>query len=260
MKKYILIVALFIFSNLSYSSVVVINGLTHIYSGNSGDQMRGEIILLNTSNEEQRVSFDLKDAIFSCTGSRIFTNEQTHHQSSLEWFDGSLMDKILDPKEKYVYRFAITIPKDKALKGSYWTSLMIDVEKPIKKDKLSKNIGLDTKVRYAIGLLTNVNSLDEVSLDFQKMDVDKSGNNKKLKVKLTNQNLFIEGVKLSLEIYDSNGKNILETATARNMVFPGFCKDYSFDISSLPKGNYECLLVADSRNQFLGTNISLTIE
>lgn len=260
MKKNILIIALLLFVNMTYSSVVVINGLTHIYSGVSGDKMRGEIILLNTSNEEQRVSFDLNDALFSCTENRIFSNSQTHHQSSLEWFDGSLMDKVLDPKEKYVFRFSINIPKDQTLRGSYWTSIMIDVEKPIKKDKLSKNIGLNTKVRYAIGLLTNVNSYDEVKLDFEKMDVDKAGNNKNLKVKIANQNLFIEGVKLSLEVYDAEGKNILESSTDRNMVFPGFCKEYSIDISKLPKGNYECLLVADSREKFLGTNISLTID
>jgi hypothetical protein len=29
-------------------------------------------------------------------------------------------------------------------------------------------------MRYAIALITNVNSLDEVSLDFQKVDIDKT--------------------------------------------------------------------------------------
>jgi hypothetical protein len=47
--------------NLTYSSVIVTNGLTHIYSGISGTQIQGEIILLNNSDEEQTVSFSLHD-------------------------------------------------------------------------------------------------------------------------------------------------------------------------------------------------------
>jgi hypothetical protein len=170
------------------------------------------------------------------------------------------MDLVLDPNEKYTYRFVINIPKNEKLKGSYWSAIMIDVDKPIKKDKISKTVNLDTKVRYAIGLLTNVNTYDEVSLDFQSIDIKKNETKKNLEIKIINNSLFIEGVKLTLEVYDSEGKNILETTTKRSMVFPSFCKDFKVDISELSPGNYECILVADSRDEFAGTNISLTID
>ena len=260
MKKTYLIIALSLFVNLTYSSVVVTNGLTHIYSGMSGTQIQGEVILLNNSDIEQTVSFSLHEAIFSCTGDRTFSTTQSHLKSSLKWFDGSLMDKVLNPREQYTYKFIINIPKDQALRGTFWNMLMVDIEKPIKKEKLAQNIGLNTKMRYAIALITNVNSLDEVSLDFQKVDIDKTTGNKNLTIKIANQHSFIEGVKLSLEVYDSEGKNIFQKTTIRGLVFPGFCKDYIIDISDLPTGNYECLLVADSREKFVGTNISLAID
>ncbi len=260
MKKILLIIALCLFVNLTYSSVIVTNGLTHIYSGISGTQIQGEIILLNNSDEEQTVSFSLHEAIFSCTGDRTFSTTQSHLKSSLKWFDGSLMDKVLKSREQYSYKFIINIPKDQTLRGTFWNMLMVDIEKPIKKEKLAKNIGLNTKMRYAIALITNVNSLDEVSLDFQKVDIDKTTDNKNLIVKIANQNSFIEGVKLSLEVYDSEGENIFQKTTKRGLVFPGFCKDYTINISELPKGNYTCLLVADSREKFIGTNVSLAID
>lgn len=59
MKKIFLNITLCLFVNLTYSSVIVTNGLTHIYSGISGTQIQGEIILLNNSDEEQTVSFIL---------------------------------------------------------------------------------------------------------------------------------------------------------------------------------------------------------
>ncbi|EIA09702.1 hypothetical protein [Flavobacterium frigoris] len=260
MKKIYLIIALSLFVNLTYSSVIVTNGLTHVYSGMSGTQIQGEIILLNNSDEEQTVFFSLNEAIFSCAENRTFSATQSHLKSSLKWFDGSLMDKVLSPKEKYTYKFTINIPKDQAIRGTFWNMLMIDIAKPIKKEKLAQNIGLNTKMRYAIALITNVNSLDEVSLDFQKIEIDKTTGNKNLTIKIANQHSFIEGVKLSLEVYDAEGKNIFQKTTIRGLVFPGFCKDYTIDISELPKGNYECLLVADSREKFVGTNVSLTID
>jgi hypothetical protein len=246
--------------NLTYSSVVVTNGLTHIYSGISGTQIQGEIILLNNSDEEQTVNFSLNDAIFSCTENRTFSTTQSHIKSSLKWFEGSLMDKVLNPREQYTYKFVINIPQDQALRGTFWSMLMVDIAKPIKREKLTQNIGLNTKMRYAIALITNVNSLDDVSLDFQKVDIDKTTGNKNLTIKIANQHLFIEGVKLSLEVYDDEGKNVFEKTTIRGLVFPGFCKDYIIDITELPKGNYTCLLVADSREKFVGTNVSLTID
>ncbi|TDE05910.1 hypothetical protein [Flavobacterium sandaracinum] len=260
MKNITLTTAMLLFINITYSSVIVVNGLTHIYTGASGSQIQGEIILLNNSDEEQTLNFSLNDAIFSCTENRVFSNSVTHENSSLKWFDGSLMNKILLPKERYTYKFMINIPKDMTLRGTYWTMLMIDIDKPIKKEKLAKNIGLNTKVRYAIGLLTHVNAFADVNLDFNRIDVDKAEPNRNLKIKIENQNSFLEGVKLSLEVYDSTGEKVLESTTLRNMVFPGFCKDYVIDISTLPKGSYECLLVADTRGKFVGTNISLTID
>jgi hypothetical protein len=45
--------------------------------------------------------------------------------------------------------------------------LMVDIESLLKRKTCSKHRS-EYKMRYAIALITNVNSLDEVSLDFQK--------------------------------------------------------------------------------------------
>lgn len=260
MKKLTLIAVFLLSSNWTYASVIVVNGLTHIYNGVSGTQIKGEVVLLNNSNVDQTIHFSLNDAIFSCTENRIFSNSITHKNSSLSWFDGSLIDKTLSPKEKFTYQFVINVPNDATIRGTYWSMLMLDIDNPIRKEKIGNNIGLNTKIRYAIGLLTNVNTYTEVNIDFQKVDLKKDTSTKKLEIKINNLNQYVEGIKLSLEVYDANGKKIFESATLRNMVFPGFCKDYSIDLSTLENGQYECLLVADTREKFVGTNISLLID
>lgn len=263
MKTRILtLITLFLIIVKSYSSVVVMNGLTHSYSGVSGDVITGEIILINSSDEEQRVTFELNDIIFSCTENRIFTSETTHSQSSIDWFNAELMDKTLRSKEKYIYRFTITIPKNQNLKGSFWSTLMVNVEKPIKEEALNAKVGLDTRIRYSVALLTDVNMKEEVNIDFKSIALNEAKTNGKreLDVKVYNESEFIEGVKLTLEVYNDDGEKIFESETDRNMAFPGFCRDYKVDLTSLAIGEYECVLIAESREKFIGANITLTID
>ncbi|WP_339919829.1 hypothetical protein [uncultured Flavobacterium sp.] len=248
--------------NSTFANVIVYNGLTHVYSGNIGDVIYGEVILVNTSEVEERVTFTLSDAIFSCTTNRIFSQKRTHSNSSNEWFKGDLLDKVLGPKEKFVYKFTIEVPADNSLKGSYWSVLMVNVEEPISEKNLSNGVSLNNKVRYGIALITNINEFEEIDIDFSTIELieDNETKAKHLDVKILNNSVFLENIKLALEIYNKEGNKVYELKTNRSRTFPGFCKDYKFDISSLAKGDYECILIAESREEFLGTNISLTVK
>ena len=262
MKSKLFTIIAFVFVlNTSYSSVVILNGLTHIKPGVAGQTVYGEVVLANTTNIEQRITFELFDAIYSCETGRSFIKNHPHNNSSTNWFAGALMDKVLAPKEKYIYKYSITIPNDTNLKGSFWTTLMVNVEKPIKEQVIDK-IGIDTKVRYGIRILTDVNYYDEVKLDFKTIDVKEDINSiqKALAVNINNQNKFIEEVKLTLEVYDVNGNPVLSNDSKKYKVFPNTCKEFLLDISALPKGEYQCIVIADSREELVGTNVNLSID
>ena len=263
MKTRIVLTIAFIFfiNTAAFSGVLIVNGLTHTYEGSSGDRVRGEIILQNTSNIDQLVTFDLNEAIFSCTAFRKFTKDISHERSSLAWFKGNLGDKVLAPNERFVYRFSIEIPEDATLKGSYWNMVMIQVEKPMQQQK-SNMVALNSKMQYAVGLMTNVNNIEDLDLNFKSIDfLPEAGlPSKNLSVNLENENLFVEDVKLLLEIYDASGTKIMEKTTVRNLIFPGFCQEFIIDLSALAAGNYQCMLIADSREEFVGANVNLNIE
>lgn len=259
MKKiFLTLVLIASLGSSAFASVTIINGLTHMYNGNSGDVIEGEVVLINGSDIEQRVKFSINEAIFSCGANRIFTEKNPHLQSSSEWIDSGITERLLLPRERYVHKFKIRIPKDQSLKGSFWSVMMVYVERPIKEEMLNNSIGLNTKIRYAVGLLTNVNGYDQPNLDFEQVQLEDKTGKKALGIKMKNDGAFIEGVKLSLEVYDANGNKVKVLETDRNLVFPGVCKDYIIDISDLPKGEYQCLLLAEARKEYVGTNISLT--
>lgn len=253
---------IFLYSTNTYATIVVVNGLTHIYNANDGEIVTGEILLVNNGETAERVTFSTNEALFSCTKARFFSKNQSHNQSSTNWFEGNLNEITMESRQKFIYRFNIVVPKDSKLKGSYWSMLMIHVEKPISEEFLTQKIGLDTKIRYAVALITNVNAQGKINIIFQDilLKKDVKSNSKKLDIKILNESLFVEGVKLSLEIYTLKGQKINAFTTDRNIAFPRFCRDFLIDISALPRGDYECVLIADARKEFFGTNIRLTIQ
>lgn len=262
MKTYLLTAFIFLFCvQIGFSKVIILNGLTHSFSGNSGQTVQGQIVLANISNESQRVSFDLNEAIYSCEKERSFIKDVFHQNSASSWFDGAVMDKVLGPKEKYVYKYSFTIPEDVTLRGSFWTTLLVNVEKPIKEEVVN-NIGLDTKIRYAVRLVVDVADSDEVNLEFQKVNISKNDltSKKQLDVQIFNESLFAENVKLSAEVYDHNGVKVLDLKTNRSKVFPKVCRNFSIDVTSLSSGSYQCILIADSREEYTGTTLSLEIN
>ncbi|QWX84014.1 hypothetical protein H0I23_16445 [Cellulophaga sp. HaHaR_3_176] len=245
----------------SLANVSVVNGLTHVYSGASGDLITGEVILINYSSVEQRVKFKIGEAIYSCNESRIFSFDKTHEYSSSAWINSNVNERVLAPKEQYVLKFTIQIPKDEVLRGSFWSVLMVSVDNPIKEEMFKNEIGLNTKIQYAVGLITNVNTVDDVNIDFNEVKSNKALNDSKdLKISMKNNGLFSEAVTLTLEVYNQQGTKIKEYKSRRLLVFPSLCRDYQINISDLPKGEYECVLLADARESFIGTNVKLNID
>ena len=225
-------------------------------------EINGEIILQNTTDKPQRIKFNLREAIYACSEDRVFSKTNAHAQSATSWFNSPNMEKELGANEKYTYRYTIDIPADENIKGSFWTVLMVSIENPIKEDIINKNIGIGTKIRYGVGLLTHVNELDDVNLNFQNINLNEgtSTKEKSLDVTIKNDGSFIERVALTLEVYDSHGNKVTELKTKSNLIFPNVCFNYTVDLSSLPPGKYECLLLADSREEFTGTNLTLSID
>jgi len=261
MKTTVFFILTFFTIFFSSANVSVINGLTHVYSGTSGDLITGEVILINYSSKEQRVKFKIGEAIYSCTENRIFSFDQTHNRSSSTWIDSNVNEKILAPKEQYALKFTIQIPEDEVLRGSYWSVLMVSVDNPIKEEVIRNEIGLNTKIQYAVGLITNVNTTDDVNIDFNEVKSDKLSNSKKnLKVKMINNGLFSEAVTITLEVYNQEGTKIREIKSKRLLVFPNVCRNFQIDIADLPSGTYECVLLADARESFVGTNLQLSID
>jgi len=259
MKSLLITFIVLFISNLTLANVAVLNGLTHKHTASYGQIVEGEIILLNTSKNSQRVLFSLSDAFLSCDNETYFSNENTHPRSSKEWFKSEVAEKELAPNEKYVFKYSIEIPMDTSLNGSYWNLVMIEVEKPIKQQILQKKVGINSKIRYAVQLLTDINQDTDMAIDFTDISLNES-NAKTLQIKLKNNSEFIETTNIFLEVYNDKGEKIEVINSQLTNVFPGFCKTVLLNLSSLKSGDYKCIVLAKSNQQYIGANLNLNVN
>ncbi len=44
------------------------------------------------------------------------------------------------------------------------------------------------------------------------------------------------------------------------MLYPGYCSTFEIPVTDLPKGKYDCVIVADTQRDLFGSNISLQVE
>lgn len=255
---------IFITSVLVYSyvfpNVFVLNGLTHFYSGKSGDVISGQVVLKNVSTETQYVTFELSDAIFSETEGRMLSSGNGHSQSSKAWFNGSLMTKTLHPEERYVYQFTIQIPSNGQLKGIYWSMLLINVKDRYKWGNLEDTVDSPPTTSHNITLITHLENDDLLNLDFKSIGIRNNSVTleSELEVLLYNHGPTMEAVRLSVEVYDREGNIIFERSTERLQTMPGLSKDFKIDFSQLPDGDYECVLLADiGGDGFIATRFDL---
>ena len=246
MKKIVFTLTLFIFQ-LSFSNVIILNGLTHTHKSNSGGVISGVIKLKNTKDTEQRVLLYFNDLFQKCGEETLLTNEITHDNSIQKWLSTEINEYVLKGKEEYELVYTVNVPDDSSLNGSYWGVLMIEVEEPIKEDELDYSVKLQSKVRYGIQIITDINEKTSPELDFYNVEIDRDKNEVPRSILVEAQNLGIFYVEptIVLEVFNEDGEQKKKIEVKFKKIYPEYCKVFQLDISDLPKGKYTGVIVAD---------------
>ena len=261
MKKSIYIwVVLLLGSFPSFSNIVVLNGLTHTHQIQAGGVFSGKITVRNDGSKETRFLVYKQDLRFQCTESSIqYTDVNSHSHSLADWLKTNVEEKVLAPAEEYNLFYTINIPAEMDSIGSYWTMLMIEGAEPVR-EETSQGVVVGSKVRYGIQVIADVGAFLSPQLHFLDAQIlSNPVNTKYLSAKIQNIGKFSVPVKINLEIYNSSGQKIKTIEGLSRRIYPANCNQFDIDLSALPAGKYEAVLVADNGKDLFGTNISLDI-
>lgn len=262
-KTNILLIFLLSFTSKAFSGIVILNGLTHVHSGEAGSQIVGKIKIRNDSSKENRIIIYKQDLILSCDNTSIFEYKDinTNSRSMGSWLRVNVDEKILSPHEEYDLNYSINVPNSITEKGSYWTVLMVEGADPIREPE-NQSLQVGSKIRYAVQLITELGSFESPKLQFESVEYKKGQNTAVniVQIKLKNIGQYSAQTKVLLEIYDSKGTILKVFQGSIRRIYPNFCNVFELEIKDLPKGVYDGVIIADNNKDLFGSNVSIKID
>lgn len=259
-KTFVLFLPLFFSFGAVFSNVLVLNGLSHENTSQPGELYRGQIEVQNNGAESKSVKVYLRDYWFSFTGESRHDLPGTLERSNAGWINFNPQLLSLDPGEKAYIDYEVSIPDVDSLKGTYWSVIMVEGIIPPDTIASSGGVKINTAIRYAVQIITNIGETGQKDLQFLGLELAKENGQTLLNVAVENTGESILKPEMSVEIFDAEGNSVGVYKADRRKTFPGTSIKTSIVLEGIKPGNYTAILVADcDEDHIYGTNISLEI-
>ncbi|MCE3077288.1 WxL protein host-binding domain-containing protein [Chryseobacterium gwangjuense] len=245
------------------ASIVVLNGLTHIYKVENGQIYKGKVTLQNTGNAPQNVKIFLQDFSYQSDGSIYYTAPHTNEKSNTDWIKLNTNLVSLKAKEKTDVYFEIAMPGKMTLSGSYWSVIIVEPVDDIKPSNNSPGVTITSVVRYAIQVITNYDTENvKPSLKFESVKVEKEGKQKTVKIGIANNGNVYCKPTANIEIYNRKTGDKVGTFSSMPMgLLPNTSKSFNIDISKILPDKYNAVIIAtDEDENAFALNVELEVK
>ena len=259
--KWRFLLLLSFYYTVGFSGVIVSNGLTHIHDLTPGTKTKGRIDLQNSNDTKQVVKIYQRDYFFQYNGETQYSTPGDLPRSNAKWINFGAKTFILRPHEKKVVYYDIQVPETDSLNGSYWSVVMIEGTSPIKEDVSQEGFKINTLVRYAIQIVTNINKDIKSQLEFLNVVAKNDNNAHVFEVDMKNTGNYMLRPEISLEIFDTSGKSKGKFISDKKKLYPGTSARFYIEVPDLKSGNYNAVLLADCQDgNVFGANITVELK
>jgi hypothetical protein len=167
----------------------------------------------------------------------------------------------LDSGQVATIEFEIQIPSEVSLKGTYWSVLMVEGITPPDTTKSEGGVKINTAIRYAIQIVTNIGNTGKRDLQFIDLQLTKENEISVLNVAMENIGERLLKPELRLELFDEEGNTAGLIKAEPRKTYPGTSIKSSLQMEAIKPGVYNAVLVADcGDDSIFGTNLSLEIK
>lgn len=252
---------------LTATRIGIISDLTHSQVGLPGETYETTIFIKNFSDSETGIKVYQRDYSYNCDGDQFY-----HHAGALERSNSGWI--LLDPHEFVIpagetggIKCVVQIPNDPTLVGTYWSLVMIeptevrkssDGQNAVYSDEA--NFDVSPAKRYAIQVITHIGGTGNFQLDFVGTRFLLEENKRFLQIDVKNSGQRWLRPALYVEIYDRSGEYVSKSEGGKWRIYPGTSVRYRVDVSNLPPGEYNAMIIADNLDEHIfGMEYSLRI-
>jgi len=223
------------------------------------------IDLENRDASAKKVRIYQTDYRYIANGESYFPAPGSTERSNAAWITFSPKTLTILPTQKSQIRYLLRAPKDRLKRGTYWSMLMIqEVSEPsaVKTDKPESTVVLPAAPnRYGVQIITQLENTGKISLEFTSATVESKNSKRLLTVDIENRGTRIARPEMWLEVYTGTGQKAGRFVSDKGTILPGCSVRREIDISSIPKGTYNSLFIADcGHKDVYGLEIKLVLE
>jgi hypothetical protein len=211
-----------------------------------GSRYSGTIRVRNTGTEPRQARVYPSDYRFQADGQTFYEAAASTPRSNAAWITFSPSRLTLAPGEEATVAYTVQVPASAALRGSYWSLLMVETLQPeAPAAARAGRMGLSPSIRYAVQLATHVGEATR-RIDLRGAHVSRQGRTAALQMDVVNTGEQADRLELRVDLFSADGTPAGKLASTRGLVYPGSSIRQAFDLRGLAPGTYRALVTVDT--------------
>ncbi|UCB52269.1 MAG: hypothetical protein JSV10_09840 [Candidatus Zixiibacteriota bacterium] len=267
--------------DFSFAGVLVMGELTREKTLQPGETHEGTINLKNTGETSCQVNVFQTDYLFYADGSNVYGEPGTVVRSNADWLSVAPNRLTIPPNEMASVYYTVRVPQIQKLAsiynniqvlespdliGTYWSMVIVEPvpqtgPEAIEDETRKVKMGIQTKIRYGIQMVNNIGDTGSRKIKFSDKKLINQDERKFLQMDIENIGERWLSPTLWVEIYDSHGAKVGRFESSKKRIYPGCSVRHKVDLTDVPKGKYQALVVADNGDEYVfGAKYDFGIE
>lgn len=250
------------------AQIIVVGKLTHIKEVEPGQIFSDTISVGNLHSNTRDVKMYLTDYTFTYDGKKYYAEPGTLNRSNAEWITFSPERVSIPAGETVEIYYTMRVPDDAALRGTYWSILMVEgipegSPEAESGDAERTSVGIMQVFRYAIQMVTNIGNSGTRQLKFLQISLrnDEEAGSRTLQIDVENTGERWLRVGCLLELYDDKGAFISKLEGDLRRLYPATSARFNLDLTEIALGTYRALIILDGGgDDVFGGMYTLIIE
>lgn len=229
------------------AQIAVVGNAVDEHEAGPGQRYVSSITVRNLTTQPQPVRIYQTDYRFSADGTSNFDSAGTVPRSNAAWIKPSASSITIPPNADVVLNYAVTVPAIDSLRGTYWSTIMVEGQPRPAPQSARGEIGLGAVFRYAVQVATHLPSAGTRRVRITKggLLTDSTGA-RVLDIVVENTGERAYRPNLWIELYDGRGVLRKRVEKQRGLLYPGSSLKHRFSFGALPAGVYKALVFADT--------------
>lgn len=247
------------------AGVAVVGELARTSNVKPGGVFDGVILVANHGTEPADVRVSQSDYSFEASGANNYAEPGTSPRSNARWITITPSLLKLAPGETQSVRYKGVVPTDPTLRGTFWSMVMVEpssaaVATPENQPgKIA--VGLQTKIRFAVQLVTELGQGGTRSLKVLEKAIVKADGKRTLQLDIGNDGERVLIPTVSAELFDEKGTPVGRFEGGRARIYPDCSVRAQIDLSKVPSGKYVAMVLLDNGDaQVMGAQYDLEIQ